>query len=78
MDPAAEVVRRRGRPRTRLEPWLANYYQALRSRKEPLVFLLVSWNEAVQVADGQVSKRIQKQARRMLQGAALPPRPEAD
>src|SRR5262245_2186228 len=54
------------RPRTRLEPWLANYYHALRHRHQPLIFLLVSWDEAVQIADGAVPARLRKQVRKLM------------
>src|SRR5262245_62220045 len=54
------------RPRTRLEPWLAKYYHALRHRHQPMIFLFVSWDEAVTIADGAVPARLRKQVRKLM------------
>jgi len=69
---AAKISAAKGPRRRAVEPWQANYYAALRHRSEPLVYLLVSWEEAIQVADGLVPARVRKQARRLLEWPAPP------
>lgn len=50
----------------KVEPWLARYQRALRRRREPQVYLLVSWIEAEALAAGNVPPRVTRQARQVV------------
>ena len=52
------------------EPWLAKDYAALRRRGVPQVWFLASWRDAQQLAAGQLPRRLQRQAVRLVTAAA--------
>jgi hypothetical protein len=55
------------------EPWLTAYRRALTQRRTPLVYLLVSWQEAEAIAAQQLPRRLVTQAKRLV--TWQPPRP---
>jgi hypothetical protein len=48
------------------EPWLTAYRRALVARRAPLVYLLVSWQEAEAIAARQWPRRLVAQAKRLV------------
>jgi hypothetical protein len=58
------MLRQLARPKS--PPWFAAYERALRQQRTPMVYMLVSWHEAEQLARGFVSVQVRRQAERLL------------
>jgi hypothetical protein len=54
-----------------VEPWFQSLQAALRRRKEPQIYLLVSLAEAERLAAGALPARVKRQVARLLAAAGV-------